>query len=137
MRLEKHMPLSTTAARWLLAATVLLGATSALADAAVYAATVSTISNTCANAAATPANGSLTINTVGEAVTIMFGAVPEAKGKTSTSGKLRASATAGETHFNYSGRITNGGGTLILVAETFSGKKPICSQSWNLTLTKS
>ena len=137
MRTSKHLPFPAAAARWLLAATLLLGATSAHADVAVYTASVSSISNTCATAIATPGNGPLTLTTSGENVTIAFGAVPEAKSKTSTSGKLRASAIAGATHFNYSGRITNGGGTLILVAETFAGDKPVCSQSWNLALAKS
>ena len=137
MRTVTQMPRPTAAAKWLLAATVLLAATAAHAEAVVYAATVSTISNTCATATAPPGNGPLTINTSGENVSVAFGAMPEAKGKTSTSGKLRATATTGATNFSYSGRITNSGGTLILVAETFAGDKPVCSQSWNLALAKS
>lgn len=136
MRTATHKPCPIAAAKWLVAATVLLGAASTHADAVSYTATVTTISNTCATATATPGNGPLTINTSGDNVAIAFGAMPEAKGKTSTSGKLRAAATAGATHFSYSGRITNSGGTLILVAETFAGDKPVCSQSWNLALAK-
>lgn len=112
-------------------------ANGAAADSASYTATVSDISNTCSAPVAGPKSGTLTIVTTGERAVVTFAPIPTASGTLSAAGKLRAQTEPSATRFNFSGRVAGSGGTLILVAEMFSGDKPVCSQSWNLVLAKS
>lgn len=120
----------------IMGAGLVLAASVAAADAVTYTATVSDISNTCAVPAATPATGPMVINITGEKATLTFGTLPPATGTVNSSGKLRVQAQVETTRINFSGRVTGSGGMLIMVAEMFTGSKPTCSQSWNLTLTK-
>lgn len=90
-------------------------------------------------------NGKLEVKLKGTSVTVDIDRTPLMQGSVSKNGKISAKSKQGKTSldgmdgvFSVAGKLTPDGAlTLVMVGEYTTGGKALCSQSWNLTGTKS
>lgn len=78
----------------------------------------------------------LTIAKTDRNVTVAIDTLPTLKGKAGKGGKLRAEArgTANglDVRYGLNGRVSDGDLQAVFVAEYFSGKRPVCTQSFRV-----
>jgi hypothetical protein len=74
----------------------------------------------------------------GRNLQVTIPAMPVMSGRVSRGGRFKAEAKKGGTairgvdgRFTISGRVNRGVIQLVLIAEYFQGRKPLCTQSWN------
>ncbi len=100
------------------------------------------IANNCTSTGMALRNGKLSIRQEKKQILVDIERIPLMKGSPSKTGAVRATSTVGETSiekldgkFSVAGRV-DAALALVLVAEYYVDKKPLCTQSWNVTGTR-
>lgn len=100
--------------------------------------------NNCTNVGMSLTKGKLSIESKSAtAVEVRLDSLPLMSGPAPKGGRMRAASKQGPTviaglngQFSLAGRVDGDGVQLVLVAEYFSEKKPLCQQSWNVSGSK-
>lgn len=112
--------------------------------AGTYNVTYEDLANNCTQVSFTMTKGTLSISkkTASDRVTVRIPTLPSMKGK-STDGTFRAKVKRGPTSidgvegkFSATGKVINGSLEMVLMAELYMDRKPLCTQSWNVKGTR-
>ena len=124
---------------------LVLTASAAHADVAgVYDVKYEEVSTNCTSPLKYP-HGTLTVKVKGTGVTVDIDRTPLMQGSVGKAGKISAKSKLGNTSidgmtgvFSVAGKITAEGLlSFVMVGEYTASSKPLCSQSWNVSGTKS
>ncbi|MCG8423219.1 MAG: hypothetical protein MJE77_35405 [Proteobacteria bacterium] len=108
-----------------------------------YAVTFEAISNSCEEVGLRLTNGTLQLTRKGKMVEVDIPGVPSMKGKLRRGSTFRAEARQARAgaegirgRFSAAGRASDKRVQLVFVAEFYRGKKPLCTQSWDVIGTR-
>lgn len=109
--------------------------------AGTYEVTYAEVSNNCTEGAVALKSGSLTVVVTGGKLAVEIAGVPRMVGNAAKGGKIKAQSEADPSKsdrpggkFSVGGKVDGTGSIrLVLDAEHYAGKKPICTQSWSVT----
>jgi hypothetical protein len=108
--------------------------------AGTYDVTYEDLANNCTQVNFTMAKGSLTIKKkkATDRITVRIPQMPTMKGKTND-GTFRAKVKRGDTSiegvqgkFSATGKVVDGQLEMVLMAELYMDRKPLCTQSWTV-----
>jgi hypothetical protein len=98
------------------------------------------VSSNCTNALISMSRGQLTITKKGKQIAVDISRFPVMYGSPGKGGKLRATSKIAsssiegiDTKVSVAGRVDEGLIQLVFVAEYYVNKKPMCSQTWNVS----
>jgi hypothetical protein len=99
------------------------------------------VANNCTNVGMNLTRGKITLTDRGKRrLELRIPLVPPMRGTTSGDGKFKAQVPRGATgiqgvegQFSAAGRVEDGLIQMVFVAEYYTGKKPLCTQSWNVS----
>lgn len=109
--------------------------------AGIFASTFEVVVDNCNGAGSTLDKAAVTVAQAGPVLTVKIPSLPDMKGKSGKSGKVRAEArTIANTlsvrsKFAFNGKVEGKSLQAVLVAEYFKGDKPQCTQSWSVVGT--
>jgi hypothetical protein len=99
------------------------------------------VANNCTDIGMNLSRGTITVTErANRRVDLQIPLVPGLTGTTSGGGKFKAQAPRGRTgiqgvdgQFSAAGRVDDGLIQMVFIAEYYKGKKPLCTQSWNVS----
>ncbi len=84
-------------------------------------------------------NANLTISKTERTISVAIDTLPTLQGKAGTGGKLHAEAKGKsggmDVRYGLNGRVSDGALQAVFVAEYFTGKRPLCTQSFRVVGT--
>jgi hypothetical protein len=106
-----------------------------------YEVSYAEVSNNCAagTGALSLSKGTLTVSVTGGKLAVDIDGVPRLVGAAPKAGKVKAQSEGDPSKadkgskFSIGGRVDGGTIKLVFDAEHYAGKKPLCTQSWNVT----
>jgi hypothetical protein len=127
----------------LVVAVVLLAASPALAQkgdvTGIFEVKYDDVANNCVNSVQLP-KGTLKVEKKGKLIVVDIERFPVMQGSNSKTGKIKASSKIGGSPIDgasvkgsVAGRVEDGLIQLMFVAEFYVDKKPLCTQSWNIS----